>query len=153
MFYLQFIIQFNYLYNLLRDKLLFCCSLFFALIVLLVCACNYGCDKMQHLPGVEDMCHWRHIGAFSGPGLCRLWALIDYPASEVGADSYWVVPQGMHLRFCSNNSNALGALRASLFLNKTREIPRVLRDRLDTWQSRDTLWIRVTRTHSYTIWY
>ena len=27
---------------------------------------------MQHLPGIQDMRHWRHIGAFGGPGSCRL---------------------------------------------------------------------------------
>ena len=27
---------------------------------------------MQHLPGIQDMRHWRHIGAFGGPCSCRL---------------------------------------------------------------------------------
>ena len=86
--------------------------------------------------------------------VAAVWPLSNYPASEVGADSWWVVPQGMHPSFCTDDSKELGALRASPFSGSTRNSPRVLRDRLDTWQSRD-IWIRVTHTlrHSYWYWY
>ena len=75
-----------------------------------------------------------------------VWPLSDYPASEVAADPWWVVPQGMHPRFWADDSKELGTLCASPFSGCTRNVPRVLRDRLDTWQSRHTLWIRVTHT-------
>ena len=84
-----------------------------------------------------------------------VWPLSDYPASEVGADSWWVVPQGLHPRFCANDAKELGSLFASPFSGDTLNAPWVLRDRLDTWQFRDTLWIRITHTlrHSYWYWY